>query len=369
MKIKGLFTWLLLFAITLPMTINAQQKDDSRYMEGAVPEVNGKVVFSKDYVINGMSKDDIYNRMLNYLNDRMAKNNDPLSRVAYTDKEAGEIVGLSSEWIVFSQSALSLDRTKAKFQIVAYCSDGKCKVEISRIDFTYRETEKYTAEEWITDKFALNKTKTKLVRGLAKWRRKTVDLFDSYFKEIKETLSNQPKKEVEQKVIAKPAETSSGTVVINVQPAETTQTKEMVKSEGTVTPAETKPVNKSKTETISGSMKSTNALRSIKPSEVQDKMTSEMYSCKTIVLTTGNKVTPVEKGISIGFMAGKPVAFAYFGEAENVDHITAEKNYTIQLFNASSKVVKMQLKCKVISSKIENGSRVIAGEILTASAE
>ena len=46
-----------------------------------------------------------------------------------------------------------------------------------KIRFNYREgKEKYTAEEWITDKYALNKSQTKLVRGLAKWRRKTVDL-------------------------------------------------------------------------------------------------------------------------------------------------------------------------------------------------
>ena len=50
--------------------------------------------------------------------------------------------------------------------------------------FTYRETEKYKAEEWITDKYALNKAKTKLVRGLAKWRRKTVDFADDIFMDV-----------------------------------------------------------------------------------------------------------------------------------------------------------------------------------------
>lgn len=367
MKIKSIFTWLLLLATVLPMTISAQKKDDSRYMEGAVPEVDGRVVFSKSFVINGMSKSEIYNRMLDYFTDRLAKNNDPLSRVAYTDKDNGEIVGLSNEWIVFSQSALSLDRTKAKFQIAAFCSDGNCKVEITKISFTYRETEKYTAEEWITDKYALNKTKTKLVRGLAKWRRKTVDLFDSYFKEIKEALSAQPVEKVVKKEVAKPVETSTGTEVINLKPAETPKTVEKAQPVETPKPVEEKQVANT-TPVVSEPINQTNDLRSIKPSEVQDRMTSEMYSCKTLILT-GDKPITADKGISIGFMAGKPVAFVYFNEKENVDKITSDKNYTIRLYDANAKKVKMQLKCKVISSKIENGSRVVAGEILTASAE
>lgn len=36
----------------------------------------------------------------------------------------------------------------------------------------------------VTDKYALNKAKTKLVRGLAKWRRKTVDFADDMFMDV-----------------------------------------------------------------------------------------------------------------------------------------------------------------------------------------
>ena len=67
MNIKKLFTAMLLCAITLPMAVSAQKRDDSRYLQGAIPEVNGKVVFSKEFLINGMSKDEVYNRMLKLL--------------------------------------------------------------------------------------------------------------------------------------------------------------------------------------------------------------------------------------------------------------------------------------------------------------
>lgn len=33
--------------LCLPIALQAQKKDDSRYLTGAVPEENGKVVFSK----------------------------------------------------------------------------------------------------------------------------------------------------------------------------------------------------------------------------------------------------------------------------------------------------------------------------------
>ena len=66
------------------------------------------------------------------------------------------------------------------------------------------ETEKYKAEEWITDKYALNKAKTKLVRGLAKWRRKTVDFADDIFMDVAvafgapDTVRKQRKEEEEE---------------------------------------------------------------------------------------------------------------------------------------------------------------------------
>ena len=55
-----------------------------------------------------------------------------------------------------------------------------------------REPEKHTAEEWITDKFALNKKKDKLNRGNGKFRRKTIDLADEMFKSADAAFGIQP---------------------------------------------------------------------------------------------------------------------------------------------------------------------------------
>ena len=177
--------FLVLFLLCLPVSIMAQKdkddNDDSRYLVGAVPEVDGKVVFSKEFSIPGMSQDQIFDRMMKWMENRLKENKNQGSRIAYWDKEKGMIAGIGEEWIVFRSSALSLDRTWTNYQITVTCKPGQCLMEIEKIRFSYRETERYTAEEWITDKYALNKSKTKLIRGLAKWRKKTVDFADDLF--------------------------------------------------------------------------------------------------------------------------------------------------------------------------------------------
>ena len=161
----------MLFFLCLPIVLQAQKRDDSKYLAGAVPEEDGKVVFSKDFSIPGMSQDEIFERMQKWMELRLKKNQNETSRVVYTNKEKGQIVGMGEEWIVFTSTALSLDRTIIDYQLTTYCQPEKCEFRIEKIRYTYREgrdQEKYTAEEWITDKYALNKSQTKLVLGLAK---------------------------------------------------------------------------------------------------------------------------------------------------------------------------------------------------------
>lgn len=184
---KFTILFLTLF-LALPMAMKANsvkdQKDDTRYLVGAVPEVDGKVVFSKEFQIPGMSQTQIYNTVMKWMDERLKENKNIDSRIVFSDEDKGTIAGVGEEWIVFSSSALSLDRTLINYQITVTCKPGNCLVELEKIRFTYRDTEKYKAEEWITDKYALNKTKTKLVRGLAKWRRKTVDFADDIFMDV-----------------------------------------------------------------------------------------------------------------------------------------------------------------------------------------
>ena len=230
----------VLLCICLPVAVHAQKDkdkddDDSKYLAGAVPEVDGKVVFTKEFSIPGMSQEEIFNRMQKWMEARLKKNGNN-SRVVYTNPEEGQIVGTGEEWIVFSSSALSLDRTKILYQLSVVCAPEKCTMEVEKIRFNYREgKEKYTAEEWIVDKYALNKAQTKLVRGLAKWRRKTVNFVDDLALGAAEALSSSTAKkaaETEQPEAKKEEKSavSSGPIVITPKtevevktPAETTK--------------------------------------------------------------------------------------------------------------------------------------------------
>ena len=69
-----------LFCLCLPAMLQAQDRDDSKYLAGAVPEVDGKVVFTKEFSIPGMSQDEIYERLLGWMDARL-KENENNSRV------------------------------------------------------------------------------------------------------------------------------------------------------------------------------------------------------------------------------------------------------------------------------------------------
>ena len=178
-----------LFCLCMPALLHAQ-RDDSKYLAGAVPEADGKVVFTKDFSIPGMSQDTIYSRLLKWMDTRLAKNENT-SRVVYSDRGKGQIVGMGDEWIVFSSTALSLDRTKILYQLTLTCQPEKCTLEVEKIRFSYREgKEKYTAEEWITDKEAINENRTRLQPLTGKVRCTTIDrkneLFAAFERAMKE---------------------------------------------------------------------------------------------------------------------------------------------------------------------------------------
>ena len=75
---KNLTTFLLaLLTVCLPATLLAtpdqEQDDDSRYLAGAVPEVDGKVVFIKEFSIPGMTQDEVFRRMKEWMDARLKR--------------------------------------------------------------------------------------------------------------------------------------------------------------------------------------------------------------------------------------------------------------------------------------------------------
>ena len=176
---------LFILLACLPLFGMAKDKKDNsdpKYLAGAITMEDGKVTFNHEIKAPSLSKEQLYQQMLDWANNRFKSDGKLQSRVVYTNEEEGDIAASAEEYIVFSSSALSLDRTRIYYQYLINVADGVCRMTMTRIRYWYDENrdggEKYTAEEWITDDMALNKKKTKLAPICGKFRRETIDLKD-----------------------------------------------------------------------------------------------------------------------------------------------------------------------------------------------
>lgn len=165
---------------------------DQKYLAGAVPVVDGKVTFEQTFNAPGKSSDEIYATMLDFI-ERMTKGGNQFeqSSVVVQDKEKHQIVADFLEWLVFTDRALALDRTRLRYYLIVECKDGQATARMTRISYLYEEErnpQHFTAEKWITDEEALNKKKTKLYRINGKFRRKTIDRKDFIFNKFEEIL-------------------------------------------------------------------------------------------------------------------------------------------------------------------------------------
>ncbi len=164
---------------------------DEKYLEGAVPEVDGKVEWSIDIDVPGKDAAQLYDIMLACFTD-LTKSQNQLegSSVSLVSKQDHIVVASIKEWLMFRDNVINLDRTKFFYTLMANCYDNRVTVTMNRISYKYDEENGrggyfYKAEDWINDSNALNKKKTKLLLGSAKFRRKTVDRKDEVFDMIR----------------------------------------------------------------------------------------------------------------------------------------------------------------------------------------
>ncbi len=199
--------YLILLMAWLPMAMSAQfntweQPDeeqqpqkvnkDAKYLKGAVPEVDGKIVFSRHYSAPGKSADQIFDIIGNYLEKMTTEANQMgNSKVVIKDKDGHTLGASFEEWLVFKSTAIMLDRTRFYYTVQVNCADGSADVNIMRLRYLYEEErspQHLKAEEWISDKEAVNKKNTKLLPISGKFRRKTVDRMNFILNKIDSLL-------------------------------------------------------------------------------------------------------------------------------------------------------------------------------------
>lgn len=167
----------------------AKLKEDPKYLEGAITfDEQGKIVFDTEIEAPGKSAAQLYDLVFDYMSGLTQDKESKASRIALVNKDEHIIVNTMDEWLVFSNSFISLDRTECKYNLIAKITDGKVSLSINHINYTYEEGRqtgfKLPAEEVIIDKVALTKKKNDLARIFGKFRKKTIDRKDQIFSEI-----------------------------------------------------------------------------------------------------------------------------------------------------------------------------------------
>ncbi|MDR1719873.1 MAG: DUF4468 domain-containing protein [Dysgonamonadaceae bacterium] len=292
---------------------------DPKYLAGAVPEVDGKVVFADTLSFPDTKAASLYETLLQWAKTNY---NSEVSRVVYTDTEQAVISCRCKSELVFSSSAFSLDRAYMNYQLNLFALDNSCIVEMKSINYDYnvsgkKEPEKYLAEKWITDKEAVNGKKLYRING--KFRIKTIDLFDDIRNSISlSVLTGETDLLTEKnvsKATANKSAASSERVPAQTKPATTTAT---IKEPATLLKAETPtpPVN---TAPPIGAATSTEmqGYKQMDPEKIPGNII-KLVSNDWMLITAGddtkfNMMTASWGGL--GFLYNKPVAFCFINPA------------------------------------------------------
>ncbi len=161
------------------------------YLVGAVPLVDGKVVFTQSFDYPGKTAGELYEKSFEYVNNLTVDENQNTdsklrSRISIVNKNTHSIAAKMYEWLVFTNTMLMSDRTEFTYTLIVNCVDNRIDVKMERMSYKY-EANRSTgftepAQNIIADKYALNKKQDKVVRPYGKFRVKTIDRKNVIFK-------------------------------------------------------------------------------------------------------------------------------------------------------------------------------------------
>ena len=323
---KNIITLLFL---CLPFLVNAQT--DAKYLEGAITLKDGKVTFSSEMVTPAMTKEQIYETILDWANKRFQPTEKMNARVLFQNPEEGSIAIGGEEYLVFSNSALSLDRTRIYYQMKITCEHEKSNIEMTRIRYWYDEArnggEKYEAENWIVDEWGLNKSKTKLAPICGKFRKKTIDLKDELFMEIQSILGN---KMIELGLKPAPITPEAQVQIVQTQPI--SKPVEIMQSEPTPE----------------------------KVSHTSDDLETIITQSSRMTITAGNdEQFEISKECWGGFgeLFGKKVVFCLIDTQKTMGNLlmTQSENYKISFYQSNNNQPVVVINCKKLMAQTING--------------
>ena len=202
MRIIASITCWLAVLLLWPATFYAQIRDkentldfsDKKYLAGAVPTEDGKVVFNRQLDITGIAPQTAIELTRQWANGPLA--NDGYSGKIYDiDNNAGSLVINMDGDLVFKSSAFQLDQATISFILDVKFNNNKCMLTFRNIRYLYAINPNNTrrdvimADNWIVDKEALNKAGTKMYAMNGKFRIRTVQLVDYLTESLRSGLN------------------------------------------------------------------------------------------------------------------------------------------------------------------------------------
>lgn len=169
-----------------------EKKNPERYLSGAVPEVDGKVVFSETVQTNHSAAEII--EMIEKWAESKNKTDNKFynSKTTYNDTLKHELALLINDRLIFTSQALSLDYALITYYLIVEASNNQCAITLKNIKYKYVDFKNpVTADEMISDEVALNKEKTKMYRTYDKFRVTTIDMAENNFDEIEKVLNKE----------------------------------------------------------------------------------------------------------------------------------------------------------------------------------
>lgn len=314
------------FFLLVSIVLYANDGTDSRYLKGAVPEIDGKVVFSKSISVNNSLSDD---KLFDLLNDWAMKNysgeETKANRVVLSDSQKKNIACLGEKALVFKSSALSLDRAFMSYQLIIEVENHTSRVSLRNIKFLYNDGNKqelFSAEDMITDKVALNKQGSKLNRYYDKFRIHTIDSIGGLFNSIEKYLNEN----VSERTVV--AENNNANVVILPQK------------------------NSREQASISGLVSSDNSsllsgYKNINSDRIPGNIIKLLNDWTLIVSGNLNINTIVTSWGGLGVFADKPVAFNFVTSTKHsFEGMDQSETYSICFFTETYKEVLQYLKSR-----------------------
>lgn len=189
---------IMTFAVALMAVLAAVASTpvDKKYLAGAVPVVNGQVLYEKTYEVPGKTAGELLELVQGYAQAELVSGPDhgPQARLTEINAEDGVVAASIQETMWFLRKPMRSDFCQFYYQIVFQVKDGAVDVMLRNMRYTYELTDRpedaltVRAEEWITDKEALSKNGAKMKKMNGKFRKATVDRKDAIFQNIGKAL-------------------------------------------------------------------------------------------------------------------------------------------------------------------------------------